>query len=213
MNQTSINQTAQNQARARVYRLLSDLFAKEIDHQRLQSLQSVEAQAFFDLLAGEPRLTSEVNTIQAVLAELGDEPSLLNLAADYCGLFLVGGKQSANPYAGLYLTPEGDEEQALLFGPQHQEILALLEQSQLQVQSDFPEPADHISVILAYVAQQATGLDDKVQQRFIAKYLDTWLAEFAKRVSDRDPGRFYQALARLTQTWVSLDCEALCEHS
>ncbi|MCG9754139.1 molecular chaperone TorD [Shewanella insulae] len=209
MNKPSLYQTPANQARARVYRLLSDLFTKEIDHQRLQSLQSAEAQAFFDLLAGEPKLTSEVNTIQAVLAELGDEPALLNLAADYCGLFLVGGKQSANPYAGLYLTPEGDEEQPLLFGPQHQEMLAQLKQSKLGVQSDFPEPADHISVILAYVAQQATSLEDKAQQAFIAKYLDAWLAEFAKRVSDRDPGRFYQALARFTQTWVSLDCEAL----
>lgn len=56
MNKPSIDQTPANQARARVYRLLSDLFAKEIDHQRIQSLQSAEAQAFFDLLAGEPRL-------------------------------------------------------------------------------------------------------------------------------------------------------------
>ncbi|MXR68703.1 molecular chaperone TorD [Shewanella sp. JBTF-M18] len=209
MNQTSINQTAQNQARARVYRLLSDLFAKEIDHQRLTCLQSSEAQAFFDLLATDPELAPEVNTLQEVLAGLNDEPALLNLAADYCGLFLVGGKQSANPYASLYLTPKEDEEQPLLFGDQHQEMMALLMQSQLQVQSDFPEPADHIAVILAYVAQQATRLGDKDQQAFIAQYLDAWLPEFAMRVSDRDSGRFYQALARLTQTWVRQDCEVL----
>mgnify|MGYP000585419974 CR=1 FL=1 len=82
--------------------------------------------------------SAPVVSIQKVLNGLTSDEALLELAADYCGLFLVGTKHSASPYASLYLSPE---EEPLLFGQQHQQMSEFLHQSKLQVQSHFPEPA------------------------------------------------------------------------
>ena len=210
MHSTSPHDTPQNQARGKVYTLLSDLFAREIDSQTLQRLTSPEAQAFFDLLAADPLLAPAVKQLRQTLDSLNSERDLLELAADYCSLFLVDGKQSANPYASLYLS-QTEQASTLLFGEQHQSMLETLAQSQLQLHKDFPEPADHIAVILAYVAHQACQRDDASQLAFIAPNLNTWVAGFAQQVAKVDKGRFYGALAQLTALWVQTDCEALGE--
>ncbi|ASJ96060.1 molecular chaperone TorD [Shewanella marisflavi] len=212
MHSTNRHDTPQNQARGKVYALLSDLFAREIDSQSLQRLTSPEAQAFFDLLAADPQLAPSIGQLRQKLSSLNSERELLELAADYCSLFLVGGKLSANPYASLYLS-QAEQANTLLFGEQHQSMLETLAQSQLQLHKDFPEPADHIAVILAYVAHQACQRDDASQLAFIAPNLNAWLASFADQVAKVDKGTFYGALAQLTKLWVQADCEALCEHS
>ncbi|MGS0727885.1 molecular chaperone TorD family protein, partial [Shewanella sp. 0m-11] len=80
---------------------------------------------------------------------------------------------------------------------------------QLQVQSEFPEPADHLAVILAYVAHLCTHSDDAAQLSFIQDNLANWLNNFVAKVTEVDHGNFYQALARLTYSWVKSDAEWL----
>ncbi|GIU24904.1 chaperone protein TorD [Shewanella colwelliana] len=210
MNDKHSYDTAMNQARSMVYKLLSSLFAKELDHQLLHELTSPQAQAFFTQLASEPKFADDVTTLTSVLNKLNTDKALLELAADYCGLFLVGTKHSASPYASLYTHQANDNaDEVLLFGEQHQQMLNYLQQSQLQVQSAFPEPADHIAVILAYVAHQCGISDDATQLKFISQYLNSWLPKFSDKVKAADSGHFYSALASLTQSWVTADCEAL----
>lgn len=108
-----------NHARALVYQLLSSLFAREIDEQRLKQLTSDAAQQFWTQLGYAPEFSASVASIQKVLNGLTSDEALLELAADYCGLFLVGTKHSASPYASLYLSRE---EEPLLFGQQHQQM-------------------------------------------------------------------------------------------
>ncbi|WP_434926988.1 molecular chaperone TorD [Shewanella sp. HL-SH2] len=209
MNETQVYATPMNQGRAMVYRLLSSLFAKELDHQLLHELTSSQAQAFFAQLASDPLLAQDIASLNSVLNTLHTDRALLELAADYCGLFLVGTKHSVSPYASLYLGDNDTGDEVLLFGEQHQQMKTFLQQSQLAVQSEFPEPADHIAVILAYVAHQACCSDDKTQQAFIGQYLNAWLPQFTDKVMTVDSGNFYAALARLTQAWVASDCDAL----
>ncbi|GIU31792.1 molecular chaperone TorD [Shewanella schlegeliana] len=200
-----------NQVRSTIYQLLSSLFAKEIDHKTLHDLTSEQAQNFWAQLGSESAFKADVNILVAELATLNTDKALLELAADYCGLFLVGTKFSASPYAGLYLdnkpTENGDEP--LLFGEQHQQMTQFLKQSQLQVQSEFPEPADHLAVILAYVAHLCIHSDEAVQLSFIEANLTNWLSRFVDKVTEVDNGNFYQALARLTLSWVKSDAEWL----
>jgi TorA-specific chaperone len=131
----------------------------------------------------------------------------LELAADYCGLFLVGSKHSASPYASLYLNESGHE--TLLFGEEHQQMVRFLKQSKLQVQTSFPEPADHLAVILAYVEHLCLHSDKATQLSFIDSNLNNWLGNFTAKVIEADSGQFYSALARLTQSWVASDLDDL----
>ncbi len=200
-----------NQARSTIYQLLSSLFAKEIDHKTLHELTSTQAQAFWSQLAAEPSFKADVEVLVAELAKLNTDKALLELAADYCGLFLVGTKHSASPYASLYLTdkPAAKGDEPLLFGEQHQQMTQFLKQSQLQVQSEFPEPADHLAVILAYVAHINMHRSNQEQLEFISKNLANWLATFVAKVVKVDTGNFYIALAQLTLAWVNSDLEWL----
>lgn len=200
-----------NQARSTIYQLLSSLFAKEIDHKTLHELTSTQAQAFWSQLAAEPSFKADVEVLVAELAKLNTDKALLELAADYCGLFLVGTKHSASPYASLYLTdkPAAKGDEPLLFGEQHQQMTQFLKQSQLQVQSEFPEPADHLAVILAYVAHINMHCSNQQQLEFISKNLANWLATFVAKVAKVDTGNFYVALAQLTLAWVNSDLEWL----
>ncbi|MGS0673719.1 molecular chaperone TorD [Shewanella sp. 125m-1] len=211
VNAESIEVNPVNQVRSTIYQLLSSLFAKEIDHKTLHNLTSEQAQIFWAQLSSESAFKADVNTLVAELATLNTDKALLELAADYCGLFLVGTKFSASPYASLYLDnkPARKGDEPLLFGEQHQQMSEFLKQSQLQVQSEFPEPADHLAVILAYVAHLCTHSDDAAQLSFIQDNLANWLNNFVAKVTEVDHGNFYQALARLTYSWVKSDAEWL----
>ncbi|BAJ03223.1 molecular chaperone TorD [Shewanella violacea] len=222
-----MNNTDMNKARAMVYRLLSSLFAKEIDHQLLHELTSEPAKAFWTQLASEPSFKQDVDTLVTLLESLTSDKALLELAADYCGLFLVGTKHSASPYASLYLqdtnksaadsqsnnSPKGTKrgDQPLLFGEQHQMMVQFLKQSQLQVQTSFPEPADHLAVILAYVEHLCLSASNEEQLSFIESYLNSWLGKFTAKVTQGDSGKFYSALAGLTLSWVRSDLVGLTE--
>lgn len=211
MNVSDMNDSAVNQARAMVYRLLSSLFAKEIDHQILHELTGEQAQAFLAQLASEPAFKQDIGTLISVLNTLKTDKALLELAADYCGLFLVGSKHSASPYASQYLNGNGHETP--IFGEQHQQMLQFLKQSKLQVQTSFPEPADHLAVILAYAEHLCLHSDKETQLSFIEANLNNWLGNFTAKVIECDSGQFYSALARLTQNWVISDLDDLKSES
>ncbi len=211
VNTKSVEINPVDQVRSTIYQLLSSLFAKEVDHKTLHDLTSEQAQQFWAQLSSESEFKADVNTLVAELATLKTDKALLELAADYCGLFLVGTKHSASPYASLYLTdkPAKKGDEPLLFGEQHQQMTQFLKQSQLQVQSEFPEPADHLAVILAYVAHLCTHSTAAEQHDFIKANLANWLNNFVAKVTEVDTGNFYQALARLTYSWVKSDAEWL----
>ncbi|WP_299002881.1 molecular chaperone TorD [uncultured Shewanella sp.] len=213
MNKNEINNAITNQARAMVYRFLSSLFAKEINRQHLKELLSEQAQAFLAQLATEPKFQHDVNILVSTLQTLDTHEAQLTLAADYCGLFLLGTKQSASPYASLYLDKAKQEQDDVpLFGQQHQQMLQFLKQAQLQVQTHFPEPADHLAVILAYCEHLCINQDIQAQFAFIDSYLNTWLQQFVTRVIKYDQGQFYSALARLTQSWILYDLKTIKPH-
>jgi TorA-specific chaperone len=200
-----------NTARSRVYQLLSSLFAKEIDKNLAKELTSEQARAFFTQLASQECFTETISVIQQNLASLtllddvqNSEQNLLELAADYCGLFLIGTKHSASPYASLYVNQGGGQQQknSEIFGEHHQNMMSFLQQSGLQVQSDFKEPADHISVILAYAGHLILHRDESEQLKYLQQYLASWLDKFVMQVNKVDQGTFYRELANLTLTWI-----------
>lgn len=195
-----------NQARALVYNLLSSLFAWEISEQRLQELTSKEALHFWAYLGQDPELATEVETLLATLTQIGNERQRLELAADFCGLFLIGGKNNSSPYASLFLS---DDSEPSLYGELHQKMSKFLKQSGLQIQADFKEPADHLAVMLAYMSYLCEHSSDDVQRTFIEICIANWVPLFAAKVYENDSGQFYSALVRLLQKWLQLELEIL----
>ena len=146
----------EREARAVVYNFLSSLFAKEVTSDLVVQLTSAQGQSFLNSLALEPSLTGSIDGIKAKFATLNNEESLLELAADFCGLFLVDGRTSVSPYAGQYVNAKPSENQSEesgsrkkkdrveIFGELHQKVTEFLTDSKLQVHSDFTEPGDNI---------------------------------------------------------------------
>jgi len=213
----------ESQARAIVYNLLSSFFAKEVTSETVAQLTSEQGQSFLNSLALEPSLSTPINEINAKLSSLNSEEALLELAADFCGLFLVDGRTSVSPYAGQYLSAKkkGHQTDKLsnesgsrkkkdrveLFGELHQKMTEFLTDNKLQIHSDFPEPGDHIAVILAYVAHLCVTTEFKEQRNFIKSYVISWLGDFTQQVKKHDPACFYAAVAELTSEWIKLDID------
>lgn len=219
----SVDLSEEKQARAIVYNFLSSLFAKEVTKDLVAQLTSAQGKSFLNSLALEPSLSASVNEINAKLGSLNSKESLLELAADFCGLFLVDGRTSVSPYAGQYLEaePSGEISNAVsnevggkrkkdktqLFGELHQQITEFLTNNKLQIHRDFPEPGDHIAVILAYTADMCVTKESKEQLNFINSYLITWINDFTEQVNKHDNGLFYRAVADLTQQWLQIENE------
>jgi len=219
----------ESQARAIVYNFLSSLFAKEVTSDLVAQLTSDQGQSFLNSLALDPSLSASVNEINAKLGKLNSKELLLELAADFCGLFLVDGRTSVSPYAGQYLSAElgGEPSDKLsnaarnesgskrktnktqFFGELHQQMTEFLTDNKLQIHSDFPEPGDHIAVILAYIAHLCVTSGSEQQLSFINSYLMTWLSDFTQQVNKHDHGLFYCFVADLTLEWLKVDTEFL----
>lgn len=211
----------ENAARAVVYNFISSLFAKELTSDLVAKLTSAQGQDFLNSLALEPSLTASIEGIKVKLAKLSSEESLLELAADFCGLFLVDGRASVSPYAGQYLSAKKSTEPSVdtgskrkkdkiqIFGELHQQMTEFLTDNKLQIHCDFPEPGDHIAVILAYIAHLCITAEPKEQGHFIKCYLMTWLSDFTQQVNEHDHGLFYGHVADLTLEWLKVDSEFL----
>lgn len=208
----------ENQARAMVYNFLSSLFAKEVNTDLVAQLTSKEGQHFLSSLSLEAKLAAPIDAIKTKLAQLDSEESLLELAADFCGLFLVDGRTSVSPYAGQYIAnsssrvSNGDAisgkkraDKIQIFGELHQQMTEFLTNSNMQIHSNFPEPADHLAVMLAYLGELCLSTSAENQISFIETYLMTWLGEFTQQVKTHDPSYFYTAVAELTLEWIKLD--------
>ncbi len=84
----------------------------------------------------EPPLTAAVNGLENSIATLTvRDDARLELAADFCGLFLMTDKQAALPYASAYKQDE-------------QEIKRLLVEAGMETSGNFNEPADHLAIHL-----------------------------------------------------------------
>jgi TorA-specific chaperone len=212
MTQAGMPEEQQNAARAVIYRWLSSLFSREITAQPLALLQGESGKIFFQQLSLQPELAATSLDLQARLQAITSEEQRLHLAADYCGLFVVAGKFCVSPYAGAYLHPLAGGKEPPLFGQTHQQIVASLKVMGFEVDQSFPEPADHIGVLLAYIAELCLHADIGQQQRFLTRYLQPWQAAFGDKIRRYDQGGFYRSLVVFYGHWLRLDQQWLADN-
>ncbi len=148
-----------------VYAGLAQLFSRELDDEQLTQIASAQMAEWFSLLKSEPPLAAAVNELENCIATLTvRDDARLELAADFCGLFLMTDKQAALPYASAYKQDE-------------QEIKRLLVEAGMETSGNFNEPADHLA-ILSRIAQPSAffaGRGDRScakNRQFAAKNTD-----------------------------------------
>ena len=201
--------------RAGLYGWFSRLYAEEVSDEMFRSHFADGGFAPFAGLA-ELGLGAEVQRLDAAIAALRAEAlPRLELAADFAQLFLLDGKTSALPYASAY---EGKDTASPLYGAAEARMRDLLAARALAIQADFREPADHLAVPLALMAELA-GKDAAAgdipaaaaaKVAFIRAALLDWLPRFVERCQQARP-RFdvYPALAALLLGFVRADAAFL----
>ncbi|OAN17704.1 molecular chaperone TorD [Photobacterium jeanii] len=201
-----------NEQRAEIYWWMSSLIARELTQQDLDNYFGGEMYTFLSGLGMTDELKAPVDGFRDAITRLQNrEDAQLELAADFCGLFLSTPKSGALPYASIYLGKSG-----LLNDKPAQDMNALFNQYEIAQRKEFNEPADHLAIQLDFLGnliilanqQQDDELREEVMQaqlKFIDEMLMSWLPQFLKDCQARDKFGFYAAAVNLLVAFCQLD--------
>lgn len=190
---------------------------KELSEQDIARYHSAEVRTFLSGLADEQSLNREVKHLVEALNRLQDrQDAQLELAADFCDLFLKSDRDSALPYASVYA------DQGLLNGKPAQQMRELLGAHGVKVEQNLNEPEDHLAIQLDFLAHLAISANQiehsaqlslalQAQSDFISQHLLTWLPAFAERCTQFDAFGLYSAAARLALAFIQQDKHCLDE--
>lgn len=205
-----------NEKRAEIYWWLSSLFANELTEENIAQYHSAEIRAFLTGLGENAALKPAIDRVVDALNRLMDrEDAQLELAADFCDLFLKSDRDSALPYASMYIGQSG-----LLNDTPAKEMEELMAKHGVAVEKELNEPADHLAIELDFLGnliirsnelEQERHLEDalKEQEAFIQQHLLSWVPKFSAKCQTLDDFGFYSAIASLTSAFLELDCSYL----
>ncbi|PSV28426.1 MULTISPECIES: molecular chaperone TorD [unclassified Photobacterium] len=205
-----------NEQRAEIYWWMSSLFARELTDADLHEYHGGEMYTFLSGLGMTEELKAPVEAFREVINQSNTRPDeQLELAADFCGLFLSTPKTGALPYASMYVGTSG-----LLNDKPAQDMNVLMNDYAIAQRKEFNEPADHLAVELDFMGnliimanQQETEEKREelmqAQLSFINTMLLNWLPLFVKECQNRDQFGFYAAAANLLLAFCKLDAAFL----
>lgn len=210
------------QHRATIYAWFSGLFAKELDANGIAHLLSAPVGQWLSALATEESLTSAVNQFQQKLSALNlRNDAVIELSADFAGLFLMPKPVETQPYASVHIdsttTPKFRQQACAT-------VQAQLVSLGLSVNSAFNEPEDHLAVLLELIGHLAYATSEQndqqqqllaLQKQQIAQLLG-WLPAFSQACQQHDPFGFYASLSHLMVKFIQSDylwLEQLDNHS
>lgn len=201
-----------NEKRAEIYWWLSSLFAKELTEENITQYHSPEIRSFLTGLGENEQLKPSIDRITDALNRLMDrEDAQLELAADFCDLFLKSDKDSALPYASMYIGKSG-----LLNDTPAKEMEELMAKHGVEVDKNLNEPADHIAIELDFLgnliirsneAQDEAKIEEAfaVQEQFIRQHLLSWMPQFSDKCQKFDEFGFYSAISAFATAFLALD--------
>ncbi|MEF1291388.1 molecular chaperone TorD, partial [Vibrio sp. M260118] len=152
-----------NEKRAEIYWWLSSLYANELTEENLQQYQSEQIRSFLSGLGENAELKPAIDRVIDALNRLMDrEDAQLELAADFCELFLKSDRDSALPYASMYIGDSG-----LLNDKPAKEMEELMKQHGVAVDAKLNEPADHIAIELDLLGNLIVRSNELEQERHL----------------------------------------------
>lgn len=181
-------------AQALLLRWFAGFFARELEGTQIAGLSDGQADALIDGLRYFLGESAAIAALSTALSRLTSSAQIeKGLAGDYAILFLLPGPDSAPPFASCYASP------GLLFGPSHHAMQRRLARARLTLEGDGRQPADHVSVMLEYLAHSLTNpaaTEDPAS--FIQSALMPWVPDFARRIRRSQAGRqLYAPVAAL----------------
>lgn len=201
-----------NEKRAEIYWWLSSLFAKELTTEEIEAYHSHEIRSFLAGLGENDGLKPAVDKLIDALNRLQDRADAhLELAADFCELFLTTDKTGALPYASMYIG-----ESKLLNDKPAKEMAELMQSKGIGVKDGFNEPADHVAIELDFLGnmiirsnelEKLEHINDALleQKAFIETYLLSWFPQFSEKCVKLDDFGFYGAVTELLISFCKLD--------
>lgn len=192
------------------YRLISRLFAKEIDG----GLLSMMAEASFPECESSEGRGDGARLMNSYLKNV-DERSVTELAVDFARLFVIrerDTKDAAYPYESVYRS-EGHST----MGAQRDEVLALYRAAGLGKSAEWSVGEDHIALELEYMAvlsSKRARVDDgsdeaekleRMMLLFLEEHLLRWVPLFAQAVRKHSRTDFYRGLSLYLEKVLSED--------
>ncbi|MDY7116262.1 molecular chaperone TorD [Halomonas sp. SSL-5] len=189
-------------------RWLATLLGAELDEPTLARYRGGEAAPFLDFLGDAHGMSSELSRLDQALSRLVMFTTpRLELAADFAELFLADARTGAPPYASLYL-----DDRPGFIGAPAQRMEARLAQAGYTVRREVGEPADHLAVMLDYLATRVTvlaearGPEAEALRQDIESFLEHELCAWLPKLVARSAGvktasDFYPALLALTDAY------------
>jgi TorA maturation chaperone TorD len=200
MPQTSHSQSANDiAATASVYRLLARLWMREVDLPLLQALSVTPLRDTFADAGG-------------VLPEAIDQPTVDELAIDYCRL-LIGPAGHLPPYQSVWQSGQLQSQPVTSM-----QTFIEITSYQPPTESSLTLP-DHLALQLdlaGHIAEQFQHADrdtpdfatlDDLRRTYFATHL-LWPPEFLQAIKSRSDTAFYRSLASLTESFLQQEAES-----
>jgi TorA maturation chaperone TorD len=211
-----------NQFRESVYLFLSRSFSREVDPVFFDQASKL-SDSFEEIFTNfnETDLITGVHLLKGFFQEAhqkGKETVLQDLAEYYAFLFLSVGRENVSLCESAYRSEGG-----LLFQDSYFDIVKRYNDMDLMKRQDFPEPEDHLSVEMAYMARLCrltiTSILAKKngdikryynsQKDFLHDHLIPWVPTLSDSLLKADPSPFYTAVARLLNGFIHLEEELI----
>jgi len=200
----SVNDLSVSQ-RAVTYRLLSGLFFRELSEEQLDSYRSGEGRELLNSLAAS---AEACRGFKKLVGRLESETEL-DLACEFSRLFLgAGGSRSVPPYASVFTSEHCSTHQQA-----ETDAARFMADYGFGVHSETNEPADHVAVLLEFMAflcvETEASREERVtlarQKNFVENHLLNWVPEFVEVCRSAEPDGFYPYLAGLALSFLEAD--------
>lgn len=114
------------------------------------------------------------------------------LHEQWTNLFIGPNTLPAPPWGSVYLDPEG-----VLQGSSTQALSAFLQRERLKVQTRYPEPSDHVGLMLFQAAVLASEVRESALKELLVDHLESWLPQFSHQLNRTTSNSFYTLLTEL----------------
>ncbi|WP_333893850.1 Tat proofreading chaperone DmsD [Atlantibacter subterraneus] len=130
--------------------------------------------------------------IVALQPELAQRDRAL-LQQQWQWLFVGPASLPAPPWGSVWLDPEH-----VLQGDSTLRLRDFLNQQRITLNTDHPEPADHIGLMLFQASWLAMANQPKALLELLSQHFLTWLPLYLQALNNAHPQGFYRALGELT---------------
>lgn len=130
--------------------------------------------------------------IAALQAELAQRDRAL-LQQQWQWLFVGPTSLPAPPWGSVWLDPEH-----VLQGDSTLRLRDFLNQQRITLNTDHPEPADHIGLMLFQASWLAMANQPRALLELLSQHFLTWLPLYLQALNNAHPQGFYRALGELT---------------